>query len=143
MASATLIGGEDPTQTMEGRPLVQINISTRHGQLSAESREKLWAKLAKLSRFQERVTVVNATVDLEHPELPGVELRASVEHAGDFIAVHSSDSLLGSLDEVIRKLEQQLRRHKKKTTDRRHTGTKAQQVEVDIEPDQMHETDDA
>jgi putative sigma-54 modulation protein len=143
VALATPVGGEYPTQTMEGRSLVQINISTRHGQLSAESREKLTAKLTKLSRFQERVTAVNATVDLEHPELPGVELRASVEHAGEFIAAHSSDSLLGSVDEVIRKLEQQLRRHKKKTTDRRHTGNKAQQLEVDIEPDQMQETDEA
>ena len=128
---------------MEGRPLVQINISIRHGQLSAESREKLSAKLAKLSRFQERVTAVNATVDLEKPELPEVELRVSVEHTEDFIAVHSSDSLLGSLDEVIRKLEQQLRRHKKKITDRRHTGNKEQRVEVDVEPDQVQETDDA
>ena len=65
---------------------MQINISTRHGHLSAETRDKMSAKLGKLGRFHERVSAVNVTVDLEHPDSPRVELRVSVEHAADFIA---------------------------------------------------------
>ena len=97
------------------------------------------AKLGKLSRFHERVSAVNATVDLEHPESPRVELRVSVEHAADFIAIDASESLLGSLDASIRKAEQQLRKHKEKITDRRHGGAKSPRVEV--EPEESHESD--
>lgn len=112
---------------------MQINISTRHGHLSAETRDKMSAKLGKLERFHERVTAVNVTVDLEHPDSPRVELRVSVEHSADFIAIDASESLLGSLDASIRKAEQQLRRHKEKIKDRRHGGAKSPRIEVETE----------
>ncbi len=119
---------------------MQINISTRHGHLSAETQEKLSEKLAKLSRFHERISAVNATVDLEHPDSPLVELRVSVERAGEFVATDRSDVLVGALDAAIHKLEQQLRKHKEKITDRRHAGPKAprgaepQEREGDVQP---------
>jgi putative sigma-54 modulation protein len=97
------------------------------------------AKIGKLSRFHDRLSAVNATVDLEHPETPRVELRISVEHAGEFVAADASESLLGSLDAVIRKAEQQLRKHKEKTTDRRHTGAKSPREGA--EPEESRETE--
>ena len=81
---------------------MQIKISTRHGHLSAGTQEKLSTKLSKLSRFSDRLTSLDATVDLEHPESPRVELRASVAHAEPFVATDKSESLLGSVDAVIR-----------------------------------------
>lgn len=117
---------------------MQINISTRHGHLSAETQDKLTAKLTKLSRFHDRLTSVNATVDLEHPESPQIEVRVSVEHAEDFVATDHSSSLIGSLDAVAHKLEQQLRKHKEKITDRRHSGTKDQR-DVDGQKEEEEE----
>ena len=120
---------------------MQINISTRHGHLSPDTQEKIVAKLQRLARFNERLTAVNATVDLEHAEAPHVELRVSVERAADFVATDSSGSLLGSLDSAIHKLEQQLRRHKERTTDRRTSGRRGQVVSDDQQPGDESEGD--
>ena len=112
---------------------MQINLSTRHGQLSAETREKITEKLKKISRFYERLTAVELTVDVEHPESLSVELRVSVERADDFIATDTSESLNGSIDRVIHKIEQQLRKHKEKLKGHRTPGHRHQEVQVEPE----------
>ena len=112
---------------------MQINISARHGRLSSETREKLTAKLEKLLRFHERLTAVNATVDLEHPDTPHVEVRVSVELADDFVATSQSGSLIGSLEAAVQKLEQQIRRYKEKLTDHRTPGRKKHSLANDGE----------
>ena len=108
---------------------MQINISTRHGHVSSETQDKLTAKLDKLSRYHERVTSVNATIELGHPETPEVELRVTVEHAKDFVATDGSGSLMACVDAAVQKLEQQLRKHQGKLTDRRTTGPSVRKME--------------
>ncbi len=54
---------------------MQINISTRHGHISEATREKITAKLEKLSRLFERLTAIELTVDLEHEEDPLMDLQ--------------------------------------------------------------------
>ena len=44
---------------------MQISISTRHGDLSAGTREKISEKVQKLSRLFDRLTAINVTADLE------------------------------------------------------------------------------
>ncbi len=108
---------------------MQIQISTRHGHLSEKSKEKITAKLEKLSRFFERLTAIELTADLEHPESPNVDLRVSAEHKHNFVATSHSDELMVSVDNVIDKMEQQLRRYKEKVQDR-HRGPGHRQEEV-------------
>jgi putative sigma-54 modulation protein len=98
---------------------VQINISARHGHLSAETQDKIREKLEKLRRLSDRVSAIEATVDLEHVESPSIELRLSVERNDDFIAAEASTSVMAALDGAIHKIEQQLRKHKDKRRDRR------------------------
>jgi putative sigma-54 modulation protein len=112
---------------------VQINVSTRHGHLSAETREKIAGKLERLFRFHERLTAVNVTVDLEHKDTPELEIRVSAERAEDFVAADRSSSLMASLDVALHKIEQQLRKHKEKLTDHRHTGRRTQVDEASPE----------
>jgi putative sigma-54 modulation protein len=100
---------------------VQINISVRHGHLSEATREKITAKLEKLSRLFERLTAIELTVDLEHQDDPTVDLKVSAEHKHDFVAVDRSGSVMASLDNAIHKLEQQLRKYKEKVLDRHRT----------------------
>jgi putative sigma-54 modulation protein len=109
---------------------VQINVSTRHGQVNAETREKIIGKVEKLFRFHERLTAVNVTVDLEHKETPELEIRVSAERTDDFVAADRSSNLMASLDMALHKIEQQLRKHKEKLTDHRHTGRRAEVDEV-------------
>ncbi len=93
---------------------MQIKISARHGNLSDETRSKISAKVEKLSRLFERLTAIDVTVDMERREAPHVDVRVSAEHKHDFVAAHRSGDLMGSVDQVVHKLEQQLRRYKQK-----------------------------
>lgn len=93
---------------------MQINVSARHGQLSDATRAKIAAKLDKLNRVFERLTAIEATVDLAHKDAPTIDVRVSAEHKHDFVATEQSNDLLGATDQVLHKLEQQLRKYKEK-----------------------------
>ena len=107
---------------------MQINISTRHGNLRQGFQQKIIGKVEKLPRIFERLTVVDVTVDLEHEEVPRVEMRVSVEHNRDFIAINASSTVMAAVDGTIHKLEQQLRKHKEKLKGRKVTGLKHQET---------------
>jgi len=93
---------------------VQISISARHGHLSAGTQEKIREKVEKLPRLLDRLTAIHVTADLEHEEKPGLELRVTAEHSGEFVATSDGSSVLAALDGALHKLEQQLRKHKEK-----------------------------
>ena len=95
---------------------MQVNISARHGHLSGTTQERVAEKVEKLRRFFDRITAIQVTVDLDHREAPAVEVRVSAEHTDDFVATDEAE-LFAALDRVIRKLEQQLRKHKEKIQD--------------------------
>lgn len=97
---------------------MQINISTRHGNLSEASQTKLRSKVEKLSRFFDRLTSIEVTVDLSSNETPRVDLNVSAEHKHDFVAHERAESLWGAVDAVVHKMEQQLRRYKEKVQGR-------------------------
>jgi putative sigma-54 modulation protein len=115
---------------------VQINISARHGHLSADTQQKISDKVERLRRLYDRVSAINVTVDLEHRESPTVELRVSVEHKNGFVAAETSTSVMAALDGVIHKIEQQLRKHKDKSRDRRSQGLGRVEVPTGPEPDE-------
>ena len=101
---------------------MQINISVRHGHLSDETQAKIKEKLEKLTRYYDRLSAIDVTVDLEHREAPDVDLRVSAEHKHDFVAECRSMELLAAIDDVAEKMEQQLRKYKQKVQDR-HRGS--------------------
>ena len=101
---------------------MQIKISARHGHLSDETQAKIQEKLEKLPRYYDRLTAIEVTVDLEHRDAPDVDLRVSADHKHDFVAVCRSMELMASIDDVVEKMEQQLRKYKQKVQDR-HRGT--------------------
>jgi putative sigma-54 modulation protein len=99
---------------------VQIKISTRHGHISDETQDKIMEKLEKLPRLYDRMSSMEVTVDLERRDLPSVDLKVSAKHH-EFVAASQRGELLASIDEVVEKMEQQLRKHKDKVQDR-HRG---------------------
>ncbi len=108
---------------------MQINISARHGQLSEATREKITAKVDKLTRYFERLTSIEVTVNLERKESPSVEVLVSSEHKQDFVAQDSSSSLMGSLESVLHKLEQQIKKYKEKIQDHHRTSGSRHAIE--------------
>jgi putative sigma-54 modulation protein len=100
---------------------VQISISARHGHVSEATQAKVRAKVEKLARIFERLTAIEVTLDLEHPEAPEVEILVSAEHKHDFVAREQAAELMAALDGALPKLEQQLRKYKEKVQDRHRT----------------------
>jgi putative sigma-54 modulation protein len=111
---------------------VQFNISTRHGHLSPQSQTKIQDKISKLTRFHERLTAVEVTIDLENEERPALEIQVTAERAGPFVASGTGDQLMPLVDAVVQKLEQQLRKHKEKVTDRHRQGNRHVPVEPEV-----------
>lgn len=103
---------------------MQITVSARHGDLNSTSQEKVKEKVQKLPRIFDRLTAINVTADLENRDNLWVELRVSVEHHDDFVASDHGGELMATLDGVVHKMEQQLRKHKEKLTDHKATGVK-------------------
>ena len=60
-------------------------------------------------------------MDLEHRDAPNVDLQVSAEHKHDFVAVCRAMELMAAIDDVVEKMEQQLRKYKEKVQDR-HRG---------------------
>jgi len=107
---------------------VEIEISVRHGQISDAAREKIATKLDKLPRLYDRVSAVELTIDLEHRDAPEADLRLSAKQKHDLVATSKAEGMMAAVDEVIDKIEQQLRRHKDKVRDRHRPSVK--QVEM-------------
>jgi putative sigma-54 modulation protein len=106
---------------------VQTKISTRHGNISDETRAAITAKVERLTRYFERLTEIEITIDLEHRDQPRVDLKVSAEHKNDFVASVEAVELMASIDQAIHKLEQQLRKYKEKIQDR-HRGSTGREV---------------
>jgi putative sigma-54 modulation protein len=95
---------------------MQISVSARHGHLQSGDQAIIEDKVAKMRRLFDKITAIEVTADLEHLESPMVEVIVSAEHAGQFVASATSTTVLGALDLVIPKMEQQLRKAKEKMT---------------------------
>lgn len=110
---------------------MEIKVSTRHGQISEQTREKITSKVGKLTRLFDRLTGIEITIDLENRDTPIVDGRVSAEHKHGFVATGQLENLLASVDTVLHRLEQQLRRHKEKTVDRHRNGGSRRRESVD------------
>jgi putative sigma-54 modulation protein len=117
---------------------VQIQISTRHGHLSPESQDRIAAKAEKLLKIFDRLTAIEVIIDLTDSALPRVDLQVSAEHKHDFVAHHQSDSLMGSVDVVVHRLEQQLRKYKEKAVERHRNSEPRKRVQT-LEPERETE----
>lgn len=99
---------------------MQMNISVRHGHVSDTTQAAIKEKLDKLTRLYDRISAIEVTVDLEHRDVPTVDLKVSAKKH-DFVAVAQAENLLAAVDVVVEKMEQQLRKHKEKVQDH-HRG---------------------
>jgi putative sigma-54 modulation protein len=113
---------------------VQINISARHGHLSTQTQELITEKVEKVRKFHDRINSIVVTCDLEHREQTAIEVRVTAEHAGEFVATATAESALSALDGALHKIEQQLRKHKERTTEQHRTpGHKRVEAEPEAE----------
>lgn len=96
---------------------MEVQISTRHGSISEPTQNLIKSKVDKLNRIFDRLTAIHITVDLEKADTPQVDLFVSAGNKHDFPASHTSNDLFGSVDQVVHKVEQQLRKFKERIQD--------------------------
>ena len=113
---------------------MQIQISTRHGHVSDETQGKIKGKVERLNRYFERLTTIEILLDLEHVGAPRVDIKVSAEHKHDFVATAEAENLLGAVDLVVEKMEQQLRKYKERVQDRHRNSGHRPQQEVQADP---------
>ena len=97
---------------------MQIKISTKHGDISDATKEKITQKVEKLQRFFDRLTSLDVLVNLAKADEPSIEVTITSEKREDFVASYQSNDLFGSVDQVVAKLEQQIKKHKEKLHER-------------------------
>ena len=97
---------------------MQITISTRHGEISEATQEKIRQKVEKLQRYFDRLMSADVTVDLSKADEPKIEVFVTAGNKSDFVANDTSKDMFGSLDTVLSKLEQQIKKYKEKIQDR-------------------------
>ncbi len=103
---------------------MQVNVSARHGSINSHDQQVIREKSEKVRRLFDRVSSVLVTVDFQHQDSPSVEINVSAEHAPEFVASASSNTVISALDAAIQKVEQQLRKYKEKHTDHKAAGAK-------------------
>lgn len=101
--------------------------------MSEASQTKIAGKAEKLLRIFDRLTAIEVVVDLKDDTNPRVDILVSAEHKHDFVAHDQSENLMGSVDEAVHKIEQQLRKYKDKIQER-HRSPEARHREVTLDP---------
>ncbi len=121
---------------------MEINISTRHGHLSDSARAKVETKVGKLSRFFDRVSHVDVTIDLQNEDSPEAEILLRTESKHDFVAKEKAGNLMSAIEASVHKVEQQIKKYKTKLQDHRGPGTGQASAAVQENLNQADESDE-
>jgi len=102
---------------------VQIEISTRHGDLTPDQQKHLHDKAEKLLKYFGRLMAIEVAVD-HGKQAWDVEILVSAEHKHDFVAKETGPTPESAMDQCVHKIENQLRRYKEKV--QHHKGDVSQ-----------------
>ena len=97
---------------------MQVALTCKHGQLSANQQEYISQKAGKLLTYFERVTAIQVTVTFENGGVR-VEILVDAEHKHNFVANDHGDDVAPTFDVTLQKMEQQIRKYKEKLQDHR------------------------
>lgn len=92
---------------------MQIEISTRHGELTPDQQKHLYDKAEKLRKYFGRLMAIEVSVD-HGKQAWDVEILVSAEHKHDFVASENGPTPESAMDQCVHKIENQLRRYKEK-----------------------------
>ena len=97
---------------------MQVALTCKHGQLSANQQAYITQKAEKLLTYFERVTAIQVTVTFENGGVR-VEILVDSEHKHNFVANDHGDDVAPTFDVTLQKMEQQIRKYKEKLQDHR------------------------
>lgn len=113
---------------------MQVQISCRHGEISEDFRGYISRKSDKLLNYFERVTAIQVTLDFEGDRVR-VEMLVDAEHKHDFVTHHEMAAVDVSpcFEQVLAKMEQQIRKYKERLTDHRRDKPLSEMAESDVD----------
>lgn len=98
---------------------MQVEISCRHGSISAQSQDYVRTKAEKLLTYFERVTQIMVTFSFDGPRVRS-EILVDAEHKHNFVAHHDGEESMVTFDQAFHKMEQQIRKYKERIQYHRH-----------------------
>jgi len=98
---------------------VQVSVTGRHIDLSPELRSYAETKAGKLTRFYDRIQIVEVILDGEGNGFEA-EMVVKAVHKHVFVAKERGEDMYAAVDMVMDKIERQLTRHKEKFRNRKH-----------------------
>lgn len=102
---------------------IEIEFKGRHDQITERMQQHAAKKLARLSRFSDRLTRVEVVADHAH-ENPEVELLVHLRRGKPLVARDRARSFAATIDLLVDKMEAQLRKQKEKRKDHKVPGAK-------------------
>jgi len=97
---------------------MQLEITTRHGEISEAAQQKIQSKTEKLLKYLDKINAILVVVDLENKDNIKLELKVSADRYDDFLAKTTGGEIFAALDLAISKVEQQIRKQKDKKIER-------------------------
>ena len=97
---------------------MQVAITCRHGSIRDEVHDQIALKSQKLLTYFERVTSIGVTVDFGKDRI-AVDILVDAEHRHNFVSHDEGDDVLGTFDQSLHKMEQQIKKYKQKIQDHR------------------------
>jgi ribosome hibernation promoting factor len=95
---------------------ITIEFKGRHDHISARMREHAGKKLEKLARYNDRVDRIEVVAENPH-EQPEVELIVHMRKGSPLVAKERAGTFATAIDQLVEKMEKQLKRHKEKRKD--------------------------
>lgn len=119
---------------------MQVNVSGRHADLSADVRNYALDRVEHLSKYFDRITNVDVVID-QRRERHLVEMVARVGHGATLVARDENEGLMAALDAAVDKLERQIRKLKGRLRNRRphHGAVAAAPVESEESEEELFE----
>ena len=103
---------------------MQVIVTGRHIEITDAIRARAEEQGSKMTRYYDRVSLVEVVVDKGERNQFQVEMIASVDNHDAFVARTRHEDLYAGIDEVAGKMERQLTDHKEKLRNRKHTAAR-------------------
>ncbi|MEK6675961.1 MAG: ribosome-associated translation inhibitor RaiA [Planctomycetota bacterium] len=101
---------------------MQIRLTGRHVEVTDEVRDYVHEKAGRLPRFYDRIHNIEVVLDHESEQF-AVEMIVHADRKHTFVASGTGPDTFALVDEIVEKLERQLKKHKEKTRIHKHDGS--------------------
>ena len=96
---------------------MNVTVEARHMEVTDAMRRYVESKVAKLPRYYANIQSIEAILDIEADHAV-VEIVVSASRKATFVATHRDPDMYAGIDQCLKKISEQLRRHKDKVRDR-------------------------